>query len=143
MIQITQDSEFMTNLLAANPVPAGKRFSVLQDQNSNPAVFSLGEDSKLNLIVNQDGSPTLVDYGALCNITQDVMAFGVQQSPVDQSIFITVVTNAGNNQSALYILVNMTPQNLLTPAPSNIIAVGNLFPQVFDVFLVISSFAER
>ncbi|KAJ6111869.1 hypothetical protein N7523_007930 [Penicillium sp. IBT 18751x] len=135
MIQITQDSEFMTNLLAANPVPAGKHFAVIQDQNSNPAVFSLGEDSKLNLIINQNGAPTLVDYGALCQITKDVQAFSVQQSSVDQSIFITVVADAGQNQSAMYILVNMTPQNLLSPSPSNIIAVGNLFPQVYDVFL--------
>lgn len=137
MIEITQDSEFMTNLLAANPVPAGKHFSVLQDQNSNPAVFSLGEDSKLNLIINQNGASTLVDYGALCQIMGDVQAFGVQQSSVDQSIFIVVVTKAGQNQSAMYILVNMTPQNLLTPSPSNIIAVGGLFPQIFDVFLVL------
>ena len=46
----------MKNLLAANLVPVGKRFVAIKDQESNPGVVSLGQDSKLNLQTALGGS---------------------------------------------------------------------------------------
>ena len=56
----------MKNLLAANPVRVGKRFVTIKNQESNPGVVSLGQDSKLNLIIKVDGKPRLVDLGSGC-----------------------------------------------------------------------------
>jgi hypothetical protein len=135
MITITQDSEFMTNLLAANPVPAGKQFVAILDKDANPAVFALGEDSVLNLIINQDGNPSRVDFGALCKISGEVLAFGVQQN-ADSTLSIVMASNAGNNLSNVYILVGVMPADLLTIQPSSVLFAGGSYPLVYDVFLV-------
>ncbi|KAJ3460819.1 hypothetical protein MRS44_011686 [Fusarium solani] len=139
MITITQDSEFMTNLLAANPVPAGKQFVAILDKDANPAVFALGEDSVLNLIINQDGNPSRVDFGALCKISGEVLAFGVQQN-ADSTLSIVIASNAGNNLSNVYILVGVMPADLLTIQPSIVLFAGVSYPLVYDVFL--SNFTE-
>jgi len=125
----------MTNLLSANPVPAGKRFIAFQDQDNNPAVFSLGQDSTLNLIITQHGTPTRVDFGALCKFSGKVLAFDVQQN-LDTSLSIVAATDAGNNLCNVYVLVNMMPVNLLAPQPSSILFAGSSFPVVYDIFLV-------
>jgi hypothetical protein len=135
MITITQDSEFMTNLLPANPVPAGKRFATFQDQDTNPAVFSLGEDAVLNLIITQNGFPTLLDFGSLCNFSGKILAFDVQQNN-DTSLSIVVATDAGHSLCNVYVLVNMLPARLLSPQPSDILLAGASYPVIFDLFLV-------
>lgn len=135
MINITQDSEFMTNLLPANPVPAGKRFAILQDQDTNPAVFSLGEDAVLNLIITQNGAPALIDFGNLCKFSGKILAFDVQQNS-DTSLSIVVATDAGQNHCNVYVLVNMMPRQLLSPQPSDILFAGASYPVIFDLFLV-------
>ncbi|GIK05330.1 hypothetical protein Aspvir_009437 [Aspergillus viridinutans] len=140
MISVVQDSEFMTNLLPANPVPAGKRFIGFQDQDSNPAVFSLGEDAVLNLIIAQDGTPSLVNFGSLCNFSGKVLAFDVQQHK-DSSLSIVVATDAGKDLSNVYILINMMPAELLKPQPETILFAGNLFPVIYEIFL--SNFTRR
>lgn len=135
MITISQDSEFMTNLLPANPVPAGKQFFAFQDQNSNPAVFSLGEDNILNLITTKNRITSRVDFGALCKLSGKVLAFDIQQNP-DNSLSIVVATDAGGSHCNVYTLLNMLPANLLAPLPSSITFAGGTYPIVYDIFLV-------
>lgn len=135
MITVTQDSEFMTNLLAANPVPAGKRFIAIQDKDANPAVFALGQDSVLNLIINQNGAPSRIDFGALCKFSGKILAFDVQQN-IDNSLSIVVASDAGNNLSNIYVLNNVMPADLLTIQPASVLFAGSSYPLVFDIFLV-------
>jgi hypothetical protein len=134
LLQI-QLNEFMTNLLPANPVPAGKRFATFQDQDTNPAVFSLGEDAVLNLIITQNGFPTLLDFGGLSKFAGKVLSFDVQQNK-DTSLSIVVATDAGNNLCNVYVLVGMLPARLFSPQPSDILLAGASYPVIFDLFLV-------
>jgi hypothetical protein len=136
-ISIAQDSEFMTNLLPANPVPAGKRFVAFQDQFENPAVLALGEDSKLNLIITDNETPTLVDFGALCKFSGTILAFDIHQN-ADSTLYIVVASDAGNNKSNLYIVNNLSPSDLAAPPAANIFFAGGSFPVVYDIFLVSS-----
>ncbi|KAI5461885.1 hypothetical protein BGZ63DRAFT_424737 [Mariannaea sp. PMI_226] len=134
MITVTQDSEFMTNLLAANPVPAGQRFVAFRDKDANPAVFALGQDSVLNLIINQNGRPSRVDFGALCKFVGKILAFEVQQN-LDNSLSIVVATDAGNKLSSIYILHNVVPADLLTIQPTSVLSAGSSYPLVYEIFL--------
>lgn len=140
MISIIQDSEFMTNLIPANPIPAGKRFKAFQDQNANPAIFSLGEDAVLNLIITENVTPVQVapvqeDFGQICKFSGAVKAFDLLQNS-DMSLSIVVATDAGNNLCNLYILNNIMPSDLLQPDPTKILTAGSTYPLVYDIFLV-------
>jgi len=137
MITIAQDSEFMTNLLPANPVPAGKRFATFQDHNGSAAVFSLGEDAILNLIISLNGFPALLDFGSLCKFSGKVLAFDVQQNS-DTTLSIVVATYASSTLCNLYVLVGMMPEKLFAPLPTDIIFAGSTYPLIFDLFLVSS-----
>ncbi|KAL1967189.1 hypothetical protein VTN77DRAFT_3480 [Rasamsonia byssochlamydoides] len=137
MITIKQDSELMTNLVAANPVPAGSRFVAFKDAKLNPAIFSLGEDQKLNLIIDVDGTSSLVDFGDVSGLAKgntDVLAFDVQQAP-DLSLNICFVTATGNGQCDFWLLHGLTPDGLLKEPAETKIIKGTGLPLVYHIFM--------
>ncbi|KAM6506898.1 hypothetical protein FALCPG4_018716 [Fusarium falciforme] len=113
---------------------SGKQFVAIQDKDANPAAFALGDDSVLNLIINQDGNASRIDFGALCKFSGKVLAFGVQQN-ADSAMSIVVASGAGNNLSNVYLLVGVMPADLLTIQPSSVLFAGGSCPLVYDVFL--------
>jgi len=134
MISITEDSEFMTNLLPANPVPAGNRFVAIKDAQSNPAVVAIGQDQELNLIIQKNGVPVLVDYGKLCGLQGNVLAFDVYQD-IYLNLWFVIATDAGNNQSSLYLLVNIPASSILEPSQDSIIKSGLVFNTIHGIYM--------
>lgn len=141
MITIKQDAELMTNLLPANPVPAGNRFVAFRDEDSSPAVFSLSQDHKLNLVISVGGVSSLVDFGKLCGITTDVQAFDMRQG-ADLKIWIAIEAKAANNMSNFYLVFDLQPNYLLTPPESKIIRGTVPYPEVHGMFMVYSRSAS-
>lgn len=138
MITITQDSELMTNLIPANPIPAGNRFVVFKDDNHDPAVFSLGDDQTLNLVITVNGEPTLTDFGnssGLFSKGTKIQAFDVKQAP-DLGLNICIATEAGNGKSDFHLIYGIKPNELLKPAKADRIVKGNGFPETHHIFMV-------
>lgn len=138
MIIVKQDSELMTNLIPANPVPSGNRFSVFKDEQFNPAVMSLGDNHKLNLIIEIDGSPTLIDFGKTSGLVKDgtkILAFDVQQAP-DMSLDICFALDAIMSQSDLIVIHAVMPAELSKPISSEKVATGHGFPVVHNIYMV-------
>ena len=125
----------MKNLLVANPLPTGKRFVVIKDQESNPGVVSLGQHSKLNLIIKVDGKPRLVDLGSLFGLSGNVQAFGVHQD-TDLKILFVVATEAGADESNVYLVASLTPQELLSPPKASIIKSPDSYSKVHGIYMV-------
>ncbi|PYH76178.1 hypothetical protein BO82DRAFT_359369 [Aspergillus uvarum CBS 121591] len=61
MIIVKKDSDVMTNYVATKSVPAGEAFDVFNDIQQRPAVFALGENRVLNLIISTHHEPTKID----------------------------------------------------------------------------------
>lgn len=135
MISFTEDSELMTNLLPANPVPAGNRFVAIRDADSNPALVSLSQDNKLNLIIKRVGAPKLVDLGSLYGLTTKVLAFDVYQDP-ELNLWFAIATDAGNNQCNFYLIVNVAAKDVLTPPSGSIVGSEAKYPLIHAIFIV-------
>jgi hypothetical protein len=45
MARITADSELMTNLVSAVPVPAGSYFRAILDEDRRPLIISINKDT--------------------------------------------------------------------------------------------------
>lgn len=136
MIAIKQDAEFMTNLLPANPVSAGNRFVAFKDANSCPALLSLSQNNKLDLIIEQDGVPTLNDFGKIAGLNGAVQAFDAQQGP-DLRLNIAIAMDAGNSQSEFCLVFGVDPGDLLGgDLSSNIIRGSSAFPVTHNIFMV-------
>ncbi|RHZ67169.1 uncharacterized protein CDV56_109330 [Aspergillus thermomutatus] len=100
MVHIKHDAELMTSLLAADKIPAGIHFVAFKDTSSNPALFSLSDDGKLNLVMDDDGDPTLMNFRDILPYEGSVLAFDVQQHS-DLTLNIGLVTQgwAGKERS--------------------------------------------
>ena len=139
MITIQQDAEMMTNLISANPVPAGSRFVAIKDENSMPAVFALGQDKKLNLIVNRAGVPTLVDFGSACKIAGTISAFDVrQETNLRVHVAVASVLENGNNQ--LTVAFDLDPSQLDGTADVPLVKSTVTIPTVHSIFMVSISY---
>ncbi|KAI5926244.1 hypothetical protein F4810DRAFT_586578 [Camillea tinctor] len=136
MIIVKKDSEVMTNYVAANPVPAGQNFGVFHDKNLQPAVFALGEDGILNLIITIGREPSKVDFGkasALFPEDTEVQAFAVLQSP-DSSLDICIATKATDTTSNFYLLHHITLDEIPGTMPSAKVIHG-VFPTVDHIYM--------
>jgi len=125
----------MTNLLPANPVPAGNRFVAIKDANSDAAVLALSQDRKLNLIIKREGIPTLVDYGKLCGLKGNVVAFDVYQD-TDLTLWFAIATDAGNGQSNFTVVTNIAASQILIPPQEYIFTSGIAYPAVHGIYMV-------
>ena len=142
MISITQDSELMTNLIPANPIPAGNRFVVFEDEDHEPAVFSLGEDQILNLVITVDGEPTLVNFGEVLDIFSEgtkIQAFNVKQAP-DLSLNLCIATQATNGLSSFHLVHAIKPSELLQSVATEKLVKGENFPVIHHIFMVSSAY---
>ena len=138
MITITQDSELMTNLISANPIPAGNRFIAFRDHNLDPAVFSLSDDQKLNLVITVNGEPNLIDFGntsGLYTKHTKIQAFDVKQAP-DSGLNICIATEAIDGRSDFYLIHDIKPSELLKPVAADRIVKGSGFPGTHHIFMV-------
>lgn len=136
MITIKQDVEFMTNLLPAIPVLAENHFVAFKDKDSYPAVFSLGLNNKLNLIITEDGVPTLTDFGETVGLNGSVQAFDAQQGQ-DLKLNIAIATDAGGGQSEICLIHGVDPEDLTDgDFKPNIIRASSRFPYVNRIFMV-------
>ncbi|PYI24824.1 hypothetical protein BO86DRAFT_433701 [Aspergillus japonicus CBS 114.51] len=136
MITVKKDSEVMTNYVAANPVPAGESFGVFHDQQWQPAVFALGEDSILSLIITVGREPQKYDFAKLSGLfSQDVkvQAFAVLQA-TDGSLDICIATEASNTTSNFYLLHNITLDEIPGTVPSAKVIQGT-FPTVDHIYM--------
>jgi hypothetical protein len=134
MITLTQDSEFMTNLLPANPVPAGNRFVAIKDAHSDPAVLALSQDNHLNLIIKQDGVPILVNYGQRCGLKSNVVAFDVFQD-TDLTLCLAIATDAGNGYSHLTIVANLPASQILSPPQQSIFNTEATYSTIHGIYM--------
>lgn len=137
MITVNKDSEVMTNYVAANPVSAGEAFGVFHDQQWQPAVFALGEDSILSLIITVGREPKKFDFAKLSglfSVDVKVQAFAVLQAP-DGSLDICIATKASDTTSNFYLLHNITLDEILGTMPSAKVIQG-VFPTVDHIYMV-------
>ncbi|PVF91371.1 hypothetical protein CPB86DRAFT_878560 [Serendipita vermifera] len=134
MVTITQSAEFMTNLVSANPIPAGYRFFAFNDEHLHPAVLSHSEDHKLNLVLEVDGVPQLFDFGDICKLSGKIQAVALAQDS-DLNIWAAVATDSGDGFSDLYLIVNLRPNELLDPPAANIIKASNRYPQIHGLHM--------
>ena len=144
MITITQDAEFMVNLVSANPIPAGNYFFAFSDENSNPAVLSHSEDNKLNLVLEVNGTAQLFDFGNICGLSGDVQAFALLQDS-DLNVWVAVATDAGTDDngddwSNLYLIINLQPSALLDPPADNIIQASDTYKKIQGMYMVHKQF---
>lgn len=139
MITVKQDSELITNYVAANPIPAGERFVVVSDEHQEPAVFALSEDSILYLIKVIDGQTAKLNFGKTSGVVGDgvaVQAFAVTQA-ADSSLNICIATRGFNkNESSFHLLHNITLPELQAEIPASKIISGHKFPRVYHIFMV-------
>lgn len=120
-------------------MPAGENFGVFYDQTFQPAVFALGEDGILNLIITIGREPTKVDFGeasALFPKDVQVQAFAVLQAP-DSSLDICIATKATDTTSDFYLLHHITLDEIVGTMPSAKVTHG-VFPTVDHIYMVCS-----
>ncbi|KAK6526111.1 hypothetical protein TWF281_011148 [Arthrobotrys megalospora] len=134
MITIKEDSELMTNLIPANPIPSGNRFVAIKDEDSKLACFSLSDDKKLNLTVNIHGVYSLIDFGKLAGIQADVQAFDVQQSP-NLSLDICVATDDGDDKSTLWFFDKVDIESVSESIPGSKVIKSSGLPAVHHLFM--------
>ena len=138
MITITQDSELMTNYIPANPIPAGKRFVAFKDTNLDPAVFSLGDDDTLNLVITVNNEPTLTDFGDISGLFAKgtkIQAFDVKQAP-DLTLNICIATETGSARSDFHLIHGIKPSELRDPINADRVIKGNGFNEIHHIFMV-------
>ncbi|KAF7175180.1 hypothetical protein CNMCM7691_006584 [Aspergillus felis] len=138
MLIIKKDSEVMINYVAANPVPAGENFGVFHDKEWQPAVFALGEDGILSLIITVGREPTKIDFARASGLfSQDVkvQAFAVLQAP-DSSLDICIATEASDTTSNFYLLHHITLDEIPGTMPSAKVIQG-FFPTVHHIFMAL------
>ena len=143
MVTIKQDSELITNYVAANPIPAGERFEIFRDAQGDPGVFALSEDSYLYLIMVINGTTTKLDFGYTSGIVSEgvkVQAFAVVQAP-DSTLDICIATAGSDDTSDFVLLHNVVLGELQGPIPSSKITRGSNFPTVHHIFM--ASFLSR
>ncbi|PYH40187.1 uncharacterized protein BP01DRAFT_410995 [Aspergillus saccharolyticus JOP 1030-1] len=136
MITVKKDSEVMTNYVAANPVPAGENFGVFHDQQWQPAVFALGEDHILSLIITVDREPKKYDFAKISGLFSqevEVQAFAVLQAP-DSSLDICIATKASDTTSNFYLLHHITLDEIPGTVPSAKVIQG-VFPTVDHIYM--------
>ncbi|KAF9636469.1 hypothetical protein BFW01_g7365 [Lasiodiplodia theobromae] len=135
MINITQDVELMSNFVAANPVPASNRFSVIRDEKGNPAILSHSSGDKLELIIEVDGKPQIADLGQIWQLPGRVQAFDVVQR-ADLRVFIAVATGAsGQGKSHFSLIQDVMPSALLTFTADNLATASETFAQIHEVYM--------
>lgn len=137
MLIIKKDSEVMTNYVAANPVPAGENFGVFHDKDWQPAVFALGEDGILSLIITVGREPTKINFTKASGLFSEdvkVQAFAVLQAP-DSSLDICIATEASDTTSNFYLLHHITLDEIPGTMPSAKVIQG-VFPTVRHIFMV-------
>ncbi|KDQ56881.1 hypothetical protein JAAARDRAFT_179577 [Jaapia argillacea MUCL 33604] len=140
MITITQDAEFMVNMVSANPIPAGNRFFAFNDENLNPAVLSHSQDNKLELVLEVDGTAQLFDLGKICGLSGDVQAVGLLQD-ANLNVWIAVATDAGDSLSNLCLIINLQPSALLDPPAASIIKSADAFTKIHGLYM--SNFTHK
>ncbi|KAL4984975.1 hypothetical protein BDW68DRAFT_193269 [Aspergillus falconensis] len=136
MIIVKKDSEVMTNYVAANPVPAGEHFAVFNDIQQQPAVFSLGDNGVLNMIITANREPTRYDFAKQSNLFPkdvQVQAFAVQQAP-DSSLDICIATKASDKESDFYLLHHITLDEITGTIPSAKLTHG-LFRTIDHIYM--------
>ncbi|KAM0095802.1 hypothetical protein ACP6JD_000612 [Aspergillus fumigatus] len=138
MLIIKKDSEVMTNYVAANPVPAGENFGVFHDKDWQPAVFALGEDGILSLIITVGREPTKINFTKASGLFSEdvkVQAFAVLQAP-DSSLDICIATEASDTTSNFYLLHHITLDEIPGTMPSAKVIQG-VFPTVHHIFMAL------
>lgn len=138
MITISQDSELMKNLIPAETIPAGDHFVAFRDNNSDPAVLTLGSDHKLNLVTTINGTPSWTDFGKSSNLFSEgtnIQAFDLKQAP-DLGLNICITTEAGNGHSDFCLIHGIKPSELLRTVASERIIRGKGFPEVYHIYMV-------
>ncbi|RAL09112.1 uncharacterized protein BO97DRAFT_459557 [Aspergillus homomorphus CBS 101889] len=136
MIIVKKDSEVMTNYVAANPVPAREHFAVFNDIQQQPAVFALGENGVLNLVITTNREPTRFDFAQQSGLFPEdvqVQAFAVLQAP-DSSLDICIATKASDKESNFYLLHHITLDEITGTMPSAKVTHG-LFPTVDHIYM--------
>ncbi|KAK3319974.1 hypothetical protein B0T19DRAFT_404506 [Cercophora scortea] len=136
MIQIKYDVELMTSLLPADRVPVGNHFIAFKDENSNPALFSLSNNGTLNLIMEDEGEPTLYNFGESLGLEGTVLAFDVQQS-LDLTLNIAVVVQGTDGKRSFHLVRRTPPGELLDGLSISTLTHGdgNAIPSTSRVFL--------
>lgn len=140
MVVVKQDSELMTNYVAANPVPAGERFAVFTDDRQSPAVFALSENKILELIIVINGTSTKLDFGSTCgafDANAQVQAFAVTQGD-DGTLDISVAVPGNGGLSNYFLFHGVEPKELQGRISSSKIIRGTQFPPVKHIFQVCS-----
>ena len=138
MITVTQDSELMKNLIPAETIPSGDHFVAFKDDNSDPAVLTLGSDHKLNLVMTTNGEPTYTDFGkstGLFSQGTDIQAFDVKQAP-DLGLNVCITTKGSSGQSDFLLIHGIKPNELLKPVALEKVIRGNGFPEVYHIYMV-------
>ncbi|RSL98350.1 hypothetical protein CEP52_010361 [Fusarium oligoseptatum] len=132
-ITIAQDAELMTNIIAANPVPASRRFFAFTDEQKHPAILSQSEDLKLLLTIHIDGKPQQKNLGEIWGLSGDVQSCHLVQAS-DLKVFITVATDAGDSNSHFYLIQGVMPSELLISDSDKITEATGLFPTVHGIY---------
>jgi hypothetical protein len=111
MVYIKHDAELMTSFLAADKMRAGNHFVAFKDASSNPALFSLSDHGNLNLIMDDEGEPTLMSFRDILPYEGSVLTFDVQQYS-DLTLNIGLVTEESNGQRTFYLVRRISPDDL-------------------------------
>lgn len=135
MLSIKQDSEFMTNLLPANPIQPGRRFVAFNDAQGHPAVFALSADHKLNLFIIQDGKYAFIEFNTLWQLPSEITSFDMRQA-TDGSVYLVVASKSSDTTSSVHIVSDVRPEDLGMPLLSKVISAGSKYPSVYEIYLV-------
>ncbi|KAH8802995.1 hypothetical protein F5884DRAFT_887922 [Xylogone sp. PMI_703] len=111
MVYIKHDAELMTSLLAAEKIPVGNHFVAFKDTSSNVALFSLSEHGKLNLVMDDNGEPTMMNFRNILPYEGSVLAFDLQQHS-DLTLNIGLVTQGSNGKRTFHLVQRASPDHL-------------------------------
>ncbi|KAJ8212576.1 hypothetical protein LV164_002350 [Aspergillus fumigatus] len=101
-----------------------------------PAVFALGEDGILSLIITVGREPTKINFTKASGLFSEdvkVQAFAVLQAP-DSSLDICIATEASDTTSNFYLLHHITLDEIPGTMPSAKVIQG-VFPTVRHIFM--------
>ncbi|KAF2668116.1 hypothetical protein BT63DRAFT_457419 [Microthyrium microscopicum] len=89
--QVQAGCELMLQPLPEKPLVDAHDFQVVYDDNSDPAIFGLGNDGSLILIAKDGrGNNTLVDLRKQLGLFEFISAIGIRQDPTTKTIYFAL-----------------------------------------------------
>lgn len=117
MAQVTVQSDFMTQTLAAQPVGSNTAFCVVQDANTQPLVFSIGDEGQMYLTLTGPAprnDNVLVPLNAKFNIasTSSITTLITSQSPSGSIYLVFAEHFSAPRNDAIHLVQVQNPATI-------------------------------